>query len=559
MKIIEPSVELLWITPKSEKMIEQAGRTCYRSEDRITETSAGEFAKKMNEFGHLAMIEHAVASFRIVTDRGCCYDDQTKVLTKKGWKYFKDTDDDDVYYTLDDNNQVTYSKCNKFIKKHYTGKLDHYQSKQIDLLVTPNHNMWVFDYDKRSVDTRIWDFIKSEDMNNRRYVFMKSAIPISRDTPELFTVPGVTLPKGFYNKHYPELNLNSKLLFELLGWWITDGHIEFSTNGSGNKLSISQTKTNGVNRISAILNELELEYRVHRHDFFISSPQLLYWISSNFLIDNRTNRTFDYYIPKWFFDKLSPDVLRSFLRGVIGGNGSKFTGGNGYQVYTSSYQFCEDLVELALHTGLSANIRTIEPRDRVWLDGRVSHCKVTYVVSIIPKRQHLFDKKFAIKEKVDYNGFVYCVELPVHHRLYVMRNGKPCWCGNTHEIVRHRLASYAQESTRYCNYSADKFGNEISVIVPPDLNPDQYDAWEAACLMAERKYLEMLKLKCSPQIARSVLPTCTKTEIVMMANFREWQHFIKLRGSSKAHPQIRPIAHEIHRVLAIHAPSIFGE
>ena len=130
--------------------------------------------------------------------------------------------------------------------------------------------------------------------------------------------------------------------------------------------------------------------------------------------------------------------------------------------------------------------------------------------------------------------------------------------GISHEIVRHRVASFAHESTRYCNYSADKFENQCSFIDPPGLDVNQRSHWYMACEFAERRYIDMLKAGCSPQIARSVLPTCLKTEIVMTANFRALLHFIKLRGSKAAHPQIRPIAHEINRILAEYAPSIFS-
>lgn len=131
--------------------------------------------------------------------------------------------------------------------------------------------------------------------------------------------------------------------------------------------------------------------------------------------------------------------------------------------------------------------------------------------------------------------------------------------GITHEIVRHRLASYAQESTRYCNYSKDKFDNQCSFIQPPDLNQEQLWIWRVACTNAEQTYFELLAKGCTPQIARSVLPNCLKTEIVMMANLREWRHFIKLRGSQAAHPQIRPIAYRIWCELMQVAPSIFED
>jgi len=131
--------------------------------------------------------------------------------------------------------------------------------------------------------------------------------------------------------------------------------------------------------------------------------------------------------------------------------------------------------------------------------------------------------------------------------------------GITHEIVRHRLASYAQESTRYCNYSNDKFGQECTFIEPESLSAGQRESWKELCKQAEYSYLNMLACNTSPQIARSVLPNCLKAEIVMMANLREWRHFIKLRGSQAAHPQIRPIARAIWVALMDYAPGCFED
>ena len=134
-----------------------------------------------------------------------------------------------------------------------------------------------------------------------------------------------------------------------------------------------------------------------------------------------------------------------------------------------------------------------------------------------------------------------------------------CDRGISHEIVRHRLASYAQESTRYCNYGTYKMGNEISVIQPPIDDDKVLEFWEDSCRYAELEYLDMLDAGASPQIARSVLPTCLKTELVMTANFREFRHFISLPHSKAAHPQIRPIALDIWRILMGHAPSVFED
>ncbi len=123
-----------------------------------------------------------------------------------------------------------------------------------------------------------------------------------------------------------------------------------------------------------------------------------------------------------------------------------------------------------------------------------------------------------------------------------------CDRGVSHEIVRHRIASYSQESTRYCNYSKDRFSNEITVIEPcfwnrsTDEGRAMYEIWKESMEEAEKKYFKLLELGAAPQEARSVLPNSLKTELVVTMNIREWRHFIKLRTSEAAHPQIREIA-----------------
>ena len=133
--------------------------------------------------------------------------------------------------------------------------------------------------------------------------------------------------------------------------------------------------------------------------------------------------------------------------------------------------------------------------------------------------------------------------------------------GISHEIVRHRLASYSQESTRYCNYSKDGFENEITVIGPEALNlsPEAYANWKLSCERAERGYFGMLETGCTPQAARSVLPNSLKTEVIMTANLREWRHFLKLRTSLSAHPQMREITIPLLREFQSKILTIFSD
>lgn len=131
-----------------------------------------------------------------------------------------------------------------------------------------------------------------------------------------------------------------------------------------------------------------------------------------------------------------------------------------------------------------------------------------------------------------------------------------CDRGVSHEIVRHRIAAYSQESTRYCNYAK---GDEIVFIAPffwsEDL--DKYKVWYDSICQAEQAYLSLMANDPNPERARSVLPNSLKTEIVVTYNLREWRHFFKLRCSPKAHPQMQEITLPMFAEFKSKLPTIF--
>lgn len=141
------------------------------------------------------------------------------------------------------------------------------------------------------------------------------------------------------------------------------------------------------------------------------------------------------------------------------------------------------------------------------------------------------------------------------YRRHVVHTLKfTCDRGVSHELVRHRLASFAQESTRYCNYSQDKFNNEIAVIRPYYLDEgcEGYAAWLYSCKVAEGEYFRLLEFGMSPQEARAVLPTSLKTEIAVTATEIEWQHILDLRYhgyTGKPHPQMLEVMKPAAQIL----------
>lgn len=127
--------------------------------------------------------------------------------------------------------------------------------------------------------------------------------------------------------------------------------------------------------------------------------------------------------------------------------------------------------------------------------------------------------------------------------------------GVSHEIVRHRIASYSQESTRYCNYG----GEGIAVIEPFFFKDETYDAWLTAMINAEVAYQQLIALGRTPQEARAVLPNSLKTEIVVTYNIREWRHFFRLRAQKNAHPQIQQVAIPLLLCFQEWLPALFGD
>ena len=139
-----------------------------------------------------------------------------------------------------------------------------------------------------------------------------------------------------------------------------------------------------------------------------------------------------------------------------------------------------------------------------------------------------------------------------------------CDRGVMAELTRHRLSSFAVESTRYSNYSKDKFGNEITVIKPYFFEEGsvEYAEWEETMLACEKSYLALINSGATPERARSVLPTSLKTEVIMTSNLREWRHFLKLRaqGTTGApHPQMKEVALPLLNMLKERIPIIFDD
>lgn len=204
-------------------------------------------------------------------------------------------------------------------------------------------------------------------------------------------------------------------------------------------------------------------------------------------------------------------------------------------------------------------MKIIEPYFEIMdeLDGRKMLQKIEKIGRVCYKSEDLITEDSA--EKFVGNILKRGHESVIEHEKISVK--MVCDRGVTHEIVRHRVASYSQESTRYCNYQKDKFGNELTFIKPVFWSEDseEYAVWKNMMQQCEDQYMKLIDLGASPQEARSILPNSLKTEIVVTMNLREWRHFFRLRTAGAAHPQMREIAcmvlEEFHRQI----PVVFDE
>ncbi len=129
------------------------------------------------------------------------------------------------------------------------------------------------------------------------------------------------------------------------------------------------------------------------------------------------------------------------------------------------------------------------------------------------------------------------------------------------DLTRHRIASFAIESTRYCNYAKGKFGSEITVIEPPELIPgtEAYNIWFSTMQQIERAYNDLAALGYKADVCRMLLPHSVKASVIMTANIREWRHIFKLRTAKAAHPTVQKTMKILLQTFKEHLPVLFDD
>jgi thymidylate synthase ThyX len=566
--IVEPGAKL--VTPVSHlveyaKLIERIGRTCYKSEERITDDSAYRFIKGIIKRGHESVIEHCSVSYRIICSRAC-YDSLVEVYTENGWKKFADLKKTDKVLTLRTDGVSEFQKPTRYIDYHYRGKLHHYESQNIDAAVTPDHQMYIRKYDTRTPQG--YSLVSSKDINVNRFWIKKSFDWHNENYEDGITIKGAPYSRKYRNGHmeapvthtmYPQYSPPSQDLscfVGLLAWYLAEGSTWYNKKENSYQVTICQHNLETRKRIARIIQECGLTATICERSVTFKDLALGEFLHELGLSNEK-------FIP-WnlMHQMFTPELADAFLEEYIEGDGTTET--NGHQrIYTTSKIMADQLQILSFIAGYTASI---------WLDDRTGQSHEGpngaeirwnypgYVVSLSKgarNKNGLIKRNVHFSEK-DYDGQVYCVEVP-NHTLFIRRNGLAYWCGNcSHQLVRHRIAAYSQESQRYCDYG--KLG--FQVIIPPKIqeNAEALKHFTTAMENDYSWYLTLRDMGILPEDARFVLPNASKTEVVATYNLRMWRHLLKERWlNTHAQWEIRKVMNDIAYELNHYLPVFFED
>lgn len=516
--------------------------------------------------------------------RGFCYDSDTEVLTEDGWIRWPEIVGSEKFATLNmKTEELEYQEASAVVHEPYHGEMVRIVSQCVDLLVTPNHRMVIRKHDTRAAGRgeEPLDILRAGDLGGRRVKFKRTA-NWTGEAPETFAIPDVVVEAPVSNQTGPcgtrtvvcsGREVRALPFARMIGWWLAEGSLDH-TPGSGYSVVISQSENSPHwEDLTRCVEEAGFTYSINRSStcpqMRINGGRALYDFLSPFR--GAASKAVPDDIKKW-----GPAYQRELILGFLAGDGSRSSDNHAGEGHTISRQLADDLQEAALKAGWSATIRI---SDRTGQSGgtvngvEITHRHPVYVVGFGRKRgsEPLINhggKRHESREH--YSGMIHCVTVP-NGTLYVRRNGKPCWSGNSHELVRHGdYTAISQRSTRYCEESESPW--TIHPLIQGYLK-DEKNALAvnrahgqqlvndtiAKCRHAYKWWVDVLvpyvadRIKDDPYAkttarkqargaARGFLGNALETEIVFSANIMQWRHILRMRAAQAADGEIRVAA-----------------
>jgi thymidylate synthase ThyX len=559
-----------------ELIVEFGGRACYRSWEpglnpNVTKvrTDQREYFANILRSAHGSVLEHANYSFALRNvSRVFCYDADTEVLTDGGWKAWPDVTGSETFATVNpDDETLEYQKATEHFVGDYDGPMYRVSSEQVDLLVTPNHRMWVKAHDtqanKRGEEP--YKVQLAHEIAGKRVAYQKTLKWRGKEDGTV-SVPGTKRVWQAHNRatkttrHYVGSEFPLPEFARFLGHWLAEGSI------NGHQICIAQNRGDRLDAIAQNIRAMGLPtYQPVSGHGVVKTENVALRDS----LATCGRRAHEKHIPAFVHD-WGPGILRTFLEAYVDGDGSRRKDGNHSVIYTASKQMADDLQVLAMKAGWSANIRVDDRTglERIMPNGqRFQNARPSYIVSLVKTRTHPLVNHNGAKSDswVPYKGKVYCVKVP-NGLLVVRRNGKPVVSGNTHELVRHRAGSaFSQESLRYVRLS------DIGFRVPPALEPvreqvlaiveqlEEFQVSAASELGIDEDGVPFHVKKEVTSALRRLAPIGLSTDIVWTANVRTLRHVIEMRTAPGAEEELRRVFDTVARMMQAEAPGLFQD
>jgi len=366
----------------------------------------------------IGTIIHLAASTHV--DR--CYSSDTEILTENGWKSYTTISKDMNLITLNSKTrEIEYQKPTEIIVEEYNGELLHFSANYMDLLVSPNHNMYISTERSNSPEFK---FKKAKDIFNIsrfRYLIRGKWNGIEKNS---YILKGQKVRRGYRYKQdrlLPDLILSMKKFLQFLGFWIAEGCVLF--------------KRNDVYLCSSNFKIL-LSFKKWLKSLSINSS--IYQKRNNYFQLHFSDARFASYLRKMKPDKFIPKDIKNLSKGLLLILWKYYMIGDGHQGITIngttvSKRLANDLQEIALKIGMGASIyprkehEFISPSNQRKYRGRKSY-RINFRKKMTPPYAHNRGK--FIWKKIKYSGKIWCVTVP-NHLVYIRRNGKCCWSGNS--------------------------------------------------------------------------------------------------------------------------------
>lgn len=580
-----------------EQSIELAGRNCYRSFDvglnpniSKVRTDSEEYHGNILKSAHGSVLEHATCSFAFEdVSRVFCYSDDTEVLTDEGWKKWPDVRGDEKFATIS-SGRLFFEKPEQYFCKDYEGDMYVVESEQVSLKVTPNHRMWVqlADTQKARRGEESFGIKLAEEIVHKRVRYQKGDVQWIGKRPEVIEIPathrswsrsdmGTETQRTYNARPY-----DAMLFARLLGYYLSEGTLskhDAAIRLYQNPGPVYTKMLDTLHGLGFSVTDTSSGYGVGRKLAF-NDVSLRDWLDKH-CGNGALNKKVPDIVHGW-----SSDLISEFVDAYIEGDGNVHCKNRHRVAYTVSRQLADDLQILALKMGLSANIR-IDDRvgqKREMKTGQVFENKnPCYIVSFLSLSRQYPYVNHNVSSKINnrwlrsngymddlepYNGKIYCVKVPSSGLLYVRRNGKPCWCGNTHELVRHRAGmAFSQVSLRYVRL------DDLSFWIPDIIanNPEAMAVFEEVIEKCEWGQKELAKIYSIDEMKnfhqkkqltsafRRIAPIGLATGIYTSFNLRSLRWVIQMRTAAGAEVEIRKVFYEVYKTSREKWPYLFQD